>query len=156
IEAQERGFREVGAGAGRAVHEHLLLGGLIMMPTSMKTQSLWDKIIRAIRNDPKKAAILTVLVAILVVVQVRLQMSRTDAASRATASLAPSPHNTGVSGSGGESGTGRPQDSAGALRAWMNAPATPIGRNLFAINLERFPQDQNRISITPNGSTGFW
>jgi len=127
-----------------------------MMPTNMKTQTLWDKLFRAIRNDPKKAGILTLLVAILVVLQVRLQTSRTDTSSRATASIAPAPHNSGLSGSGGDGAAGRPQDSAGALRAWMNAPPTPIGRNLFAINLERFPQDANRVSSSPNGTSGFW
>jgi hypothetical protein len=125
----------------------------------MKTRTFWDKLFQAIRNDPKKAGILTLLVAILLVLQVRLQMSRTDAASRATASLAPSPHNGGISGDGSATGAGsagHPADAAGALRAWMNAPPTPIGRNLFAINLERFPQDGNRASSSGQGPTGFW
>jgi hypothetical protein len=122
----------------------------------MKTQTLWARLLRAIRDDPKKAGILTLLVAILVVLQVRLQMSRTDSTSRATASLAPSPHNAGSNGAAGTGSAGRPTDAAGALRAWMNAPPTPIGRNLFAINLERFPQDANRVSSATTGNVGFW
>jgi len=126
------------------------------MPATMKTQTLWDKLVRAIRDDPKKAGILTLLIAILVVLQVRLQTSRTDTASRATAAIAPSTHNPTVNGNGGDGGAGRPQDAAKALRAWMNAPATPIGRNLFAINLERFPQDANRASSSDQAPAGFW
>jgi hypothetical protein len=127
-----------------------------MMPATMKPQGFWNKLVRAVRDDPKKAGILTLLVSILVVLQVRLQMSRTDTASRATASLAPATHNPGVNGDGGSSAAGRSTDAAGALRAWMNAPPTPIGRNLFAINLERFPQDANRASSSGQAPAGFW
>jgi hypothetical protein len=133
-----------------------------MMPANMKSQTLLGKIKTAVRNDPKKAAILTVLVAILVVLQVRLQMSKSDTSSRATAAmLTPggATHNDGSSsefGTGGSASSARPQDAAGALRAWMNAPPTPIGRNLFAINLEKFPQDQNHFTNTSSGVSGFW
>src|SRR5437588_7996606 len=124
------------------------------MPTMNKTiarpRTIWDKIARAVRNDPKKAGILTVLVAILVVLQVRVQMSRDDSAARAgvaaAAGGAGTSQNLGqnrAGGSGSSVFSGRPQDAAAALRAWMEAAPAPLGRNLFAINLERFPQDGN-------------
>jgi len=117
-------------------------------------RNLLDRIARAIRNDPKKACILTVLVAILVVLQVRLQMSKGDGTARAeAASLSP----TGsLGGSQNSAGVGRGGDAATALRAWMEAPPAPLSRNLFAINLERFPQDGNRATVNNDQVVGFW
>jgi hypothetical protein len=136
-----------------------------MLPTSSRQTSPpppprnpWERLLRAVRNDPKKAGILTVLLAILVVLQVRLQMSRGDASSRATASTSSSDgtsQNRIGSGLGGAA-AGRAQDAALALRAWIDAAPTPLGRNLFAINLERFPQDGNRTASAHEGVVGFW
>jgi hypothetical protein len=120
-----------------------------------------------VRNDPQKAGILTVLVAILVVLQVRLQMSDRGG---------PSVSRAGVSGKGGKGAaalpngssnkgvplvpggeTGKPVDAATALRAWMDQPTAPIERNLFAINLDRFPQTSARpveVPVTPKFT--FW
>ena len=42
------------------------------MPAAKHIRTLWKKTFGAIRRDPQKAGILTVLVAILVVLQVRL------------------------------------------------------------------------------------
>jgi hypothetical protein len=133
------------------------MGTTIQKPTL----TLGSRIARAIRNDPKRAGILTVLVAILVVLQVRLQMSRGDSATTATASAqtsgqigGTSQNHNGASGTAGQSG--KPQDAIAALRAWMDAAPAPLGRNLFAVNLERFPQDGNRTSVAQEGGAGFW
>ena len=117
-------------------------------------RNLWDRMARAVRNDPKKACILTVLMAILVLLQVRLHMSKGDGTARAdAASLAPTGSRPG---SQNFAGGGRSGDAATALRAWMEAPPTPLGRNLFAINLERFPQDGTRPVVNNDGAVGFW
>jgi hypothetical protein len=45
-----------------------------------------------------------------------------------------------------------------AMREWTAAPIAPLSRNLFAVNLEYFPQDSGRIDQTlrmPQGN-GFW
>src|SRR5688572_25650878 len=136
-----------------------------MPPKTPRT--LWDRIFTAVRNDPQKAAILTVLVAILLVLQVRLQMSEKDAGpSSAVANLAPGHSNNGVANSSGAGGSGdasshssslaKPQDSATALRAWMDAPQASLTRNLFAVELERFPYDANRIHAADKDAVGFW
>ena len=130
-------------------------------PTTPPQRSFWAKFGRAVRNDPKKAATLTVLVAILVVLQLRLQMSRGENTARAGAAQSSLASATGTSqnhtAGGGASGfSGRPQDAVAALRAWMDAAPTPLGRNLFAINLERFPQDGNRTATAGEGAVGFW
>src|SRR5881396_3706941 len=99
-------------------------------------RNLWQRVARAVRNDPKKAATLTALVAILVVLQVRLHMSKADEASRANAASMGAGTSQNPDGSaGGRGAFGRPIDSAAALRAWMDAAPALLGRNLFAINL---------------------
>ena len=124
--------------------------------------SFWSRIARAVRRDPKKAATLTVLMAILVVLQVRLQMSKNgDDAAHAGAATSGSSSSSGTSqnpgGSVGLTGmSNKPQDVAAALRAWLDAPATQLGRNLFAVNLERFPQEGNRTNAIGEGAVGFW
>ena len=137
-----------------------------MPPKTPRT--LWDKIIRAVRNDPQKAAILTVLVAILVVLQVRLQMSGKDAgpSSAVANTAAPAASNNGPAhssgGGGGADGSSnsssfaKPQDAATALRAWMEAPQASLTRNLFEVDLDRFPYDANRIHAANKDGVGFW
>jgi len=127
-------------------------------PSLSSHRTLWDRLARAVRNDPKRAGILTVLVAILVVLQVRLQMNKSDAASRATASTSSASGTSQNRYAGGASGSavGRSQDAAAAFKTWIEAPPAPLGRNLFAINLERFPQDGNRTSVNREGAVGFW
>ena len=127
-------------------------------PPQQQPRTFWGKISRAVRNDPKRAATLTVLVAILVVLQVRLHMSRADGTARAGAAseligaLTSSYVGTSQNSSNGRNAA----DAAIALRKWMDAPAVPLGRNLFTVNLERFPQDGNRTTTPNDGVVGFW
>jgi hypothetical protein len=123
-------------------------------------RTLWDKILTAVRNDPQKAGILTVLVAILVVLQIRLQMSEEDAGpSHAAANTVaggadnPPPFGAVVTET---HGSARPLDGAAALRAWMETPAAPLTRNLFEVDLEKFPHDGSRVQTTNKDVVGFW
>src|SRR5439155_4295401 len=119
------------------------------------------KLVAAVKRDPQKAGILTVLLAILVVLQVRLYINDRDQSARATtASVTPtnsSPdgvfppqsalaNNSGSSNPAAQNGSQRPADAGTALRIWMDAPPVSIGRNLFTANLERFPQDGGRTT----------
>ena len=144
------------------------------MPPQPQPRTLLDKILRAVRNDPQKAGILTVLVAILVVLQVRLQMSAKEAGP-STAIAGTRGAASGPAGAGGTnnppplaggvntnngvtnlSDPTKPLDAAAALRSWMDAPGTPLTRNLFAVELERFPADANRIRTADKDGVGFW
>jgi hypothetical protein len=126
-----------------------------MMP-AMTTQTLWDRIVAAVRKDPKRAGILTVLVAILAVLQVRLQMNHGEGGSRATAALTAQADNSAPTPSISGAPLSKPQDAAAALRAWADAPSVPINRNLFAVNLDRFPQDGARTAVPNMSTSGFW
>ena len=125
-----------------------------------QTRSLWDKILKAVRNDPQKAGILTVLVAILLVLQIRLQMSERDAGpAQAAANAAPdgtdNPPPFGAVGMESHV-SARPLDSAAALRAWMESPSAPLTRNLFEVELERFPHDGSPVPMANKDVVGFW
>ena len=123
-------------------------------------RTLWDKIRRAVRNDPQKAGILTVLVSILVVLQIRLQMSEDSsgparAAANAAAPLADNPPPFGAVPPEVHV-SAYPLDSAAALRMWMDAPGAPLTRNLFEVDLQRFPHDGSRVQTTNKDVVGFW
>jgi hypothetical protein len=123
-------------------------------------RSLWDKILTAVRNDPQKAGILTVLVSILLVLQIRLQMSERDAGpAHAAANTAPDgADNPPAFGAVGPEthASARPLDSAAAMRAWMESPSAPLTRNLFEVELERFPHDGSAVPMANKDAVGFW
>ena len=123
-------------------------------------RSLWDKISQAVRNDPQKAGILTVLVAILLVLQIRLQMSDRDAnpAHAAANAAIDGPDNPPPFGATAMEmhASAHPLDSAAALRLWMESPGAPLTRNLFEVELERFPSDGSPLPMANKTSVGFW
>jgi hypothetical protein len=115
--------------------------------------TLIQKIVGAARRDPQKAGILTVLVAILVVLQIRLLLSSKPGTSLAEAATTPVPtgpdKSTGTLSAGGENG-------ANPLRAWNAQDASLVDRNLFVVNLEKFPQDSGHVTAARVKSALFW
>src|SRR5688572_6835219 len=98
------------------------------MPAPKTPPNFVSKIITAVRKDPQKAAILTVLVAILVVLQFRLALQSKAGPSKATAAATQVPSNNTASGNG----AGARGDVRNALHAWLDQPAEAVSRNLFA------------------------
>lgn len=122
--------------------------------------TLWARLLGAVRRDPHKAGILTALVAILLVLQVRLQMNRGEGPSQASAA-AEQPDNARASARAdgtGVSGSINSQDSSDAMRQWLSEPSAPLARNIFAVDLDHYPQDgSNRpVQIVPVKNQGFW
>ena len=114
--------------------------------------SIQNKIVKAIKADPKKTGVLTLLVAVLLVMWMRLWSgnemgpAQAIAAAQTPASLA--------KGSFGNQG-----EIHEALKAWK-ATEIPVvlGRNLFAAKLEYFPGD-TKADAVPTVATvpdGFW
>ena len=120
------------------------------MPALKTRQNFITKLIDAARKDPQKAGILTVLVAILVVLQVRLAMKEKGGPNRATAAVSTTSNNS----TAGRTTTSR--DTRNALQAWLDQPSEAINRNLFAVNLDRFPQDNAKIGSGTARSSLFW
>lgn len=134
--------------------------------------SLFHKAFSAVRNDPQKAGILTVLVAILVVLQVRLQMSEKGGPSVARAAAGGKGAGGAVLSSGksalgglsagssasSSSSPTKPADAAAAMRAWMEQPRASIQRNVFAVDLQRFPQVAGRApeAVVVRRTETFW
>src|SRR5829696_6032424 len=135
------------------------------MPPRMKNSSFANRLSAAVRNDPKKACVLTVLVVVLGVLQVRLVMRPNAGPDFATAAPRQSSSGTPDNGSplrlspSGDASTGaaRPGSGGSALRAWADAPTGQLGRNLFAINYDEFSQDIGRVNNNPAvANDGFW
>ena len=122
------------------------------MPAQMK-QSIWDRISEALRKDSKKAAVLTFLVAVLGILWVRMAMKGHDGAKTANAAT------MGLPTQGDSASPGTPdksREAAAALRDWIDAPRAPLGRNLFAVNLDHFPQEARPVTEEKAEVGGFW
>lgn len=107
----------------------------------------------SIRADPKKAGVLTVLVAVLLVAGGRAMMGKSaPAAALASASVAKptKPVSKAVKATA----------AASASRVdvnWLKAPIASVSRNLFAIRTENFPLVEGRSENTPKPeASGFW
>ena len=110
---------------------------------------LVKKLTAAVRRDPQKAGILTVLVAILVVLQVRLLTgSKAVGPSRAKAAA--------IMPKSDKGSMGNASDNGNPLRAWEQQPSATLKRNLFVVNLEKFPQDSGQTATASAKSALFW
>jgi hypothetical protein len=121
------------------------------MPAAKARPNLINRVVQAVRKDPQKAGILTVLVAILVVLQFRLALMNKSGPSKATAATTtPSANNTL-----GATPVAR-AETRNALQSWLEQPTEVVNRNLFAVNLDRFPQDGSKIAVSSARSSLFW
>lgn len=126
------------------------------MPPRTQQKNLVAKFISAVRRDPQKAGILTVLFAILLVLQMRLRMNDKGGPAAAIASGPAVSASSNNSAHHGAPTPGKPVDAATALRAWMDQPPVSLKRNLFAVDLERFPQDSGHSTSANTDDAGFW
>jgi hypothetical protein len=129
------------------------------MPAKPRSNTVVNKLKTAVRNDPKRAAVLTVLVVILGVLQLRLAMKREMESAAMASSSTPVVIGSKSNNGGGTTGTTpapKPSSSA-TLRGWIDSPPQPMTRNLFAIDLDHYAQDNSRPLSTNNGANeGFW
>src|SRR5687768_6843511 len=103
-----------------------------MPPAKPRPNNKVQNIIAAIRRDPQKAGILTVLVAILVVLQFRLATNGDGGPSKATAASAAV--KTDKSSAGGSVATRGDGEGRNPLHAWLEQPTDTVNRNLFTVN----------------------
>jgi hypothetical protein len=112
-----------------------------------------DRIAEAIRKEARKAAVLTFLVAILVVLWIRMALKK-EGPQQAVAGTTVARIDPASSSKGGAKPLSL--ESAASVKGWMAAPLRPISRNLFAVKLERFPQETPGAANNAPTLAGFW
>jgi len=112
------------------------------------------KIIGAIKADPKRTIVLGVLALVLAGMWISRVMSKGGGPARALAFVTPKPNT--VRERTGQNGVSL-SDQSGALHEFLANPILPLGRNLFVVKLDYFPQDgrMNPTLRAPAGD-GFW
>lgn len=123
----------------------------------IKSAAAQNKVFRAMKADPKKTGVLTLLVVVLAVMWMRMGAGPKGGATTAVASVqAPASVVQGGMGSSYNSG-----EVQAALTAWRSAEIPiALDRNLFAAKLEYFPTDGKseaaKVTTPVAASDGFW
>lgn len=106
----------------------------------------------AIRNDPKKAGVLAVLLLVLLVVVAKMTLFSGPAAAKASAT----PAKKASQGDSRRYASGI-QTLNPATRDWLKEPITSVSRNLFVIRPEYFPSTRQKVaSGAATEIPGFW
>ena len=124
------------------------------------SSSLTDRVMGQVRRDPKKAAVLGMLLAILVAVGVH-EAARRGGPSSAEGAVTPGRH----AGVGPAAGLGGPQGVARAGAAMRNAPdesdedlpdlsKQAVNRDLFLVNPLHFPLEEKAKAVDPGAGGG--
>ena len=136
-----------------------------MTPTTTTTKKKNSKyrntIARMLTKDPKKAAVLSVLVVVMIVMWAKVMIKGKTGPAKATAA-------TGEKGGSSSDKSRNALDAAdsvddqvkvqAALYEWLSQGKPAVSRNLFAVKFDYFQQDAARSGQTlrpPNGD-GFW
>jgi hypothetical protein len=112
--------------------------------------NLFNRAAQALRREARKAAMLTFLVAVLGILWARMAMKNGDLPAQANAAMTLNKAAIGLDRAG------RGSDTSKQFHAWLNAPLAPINRNLFAVNLDYFPQDSKPAAEQNQAGGGFW
>ncbi len=115
------------------------------------------KLLEAAKADPKKASVLTVLVAVLGTMWIR--MAATDSGGpRSAAAATASASDNEVASRGQAAGRGAMSTAASAaLVEWRSAPVSPIVRNLFTVQLDQYAhQGGVPAPVVSRVEDGFW
>jgi hypothetical protein len=107
-----------------------------MAATKRKTSQ--NKYVALIQKDPKKAAVLGVLAALLGGMWVKMAASGKTQPQRAAAS-AVNPAASTKKKTASPFNNNTSANTAEAMRDWLAKPVTPVSRNLFAIRMDHFP-----------------
>jgi hypothetical protein len=124
-----------------------------MMAIETNPNKWIDRLPPVIRNDPKKAGIISILALVMLVMWGRLLVGGPNAAVASLTRVLQGGNPTAPA-------AGPQRQTAGnALLDWLNAKKRPSARNLFAVNLDYFPREAGKKSGTDNGAdskAGFW
>jgi len=108
---------------------------------AMPQNNFLARISSAVRQDPKKATILAVLLAVLGGLWLKMVLS--GAPKSAAAMTVPQPVAPVIPDSNNKP---KSSDSMGLLRDWVGEPLPPgVSRNLFAVQLDYYPMDAAHV-----------
>ena len=110
----------------------------------------------SLRDDPKKAGILGVLLLVLAILVLRYLLMGGPAPAQASASKVTTTKkvsNTNTSSANPERASLEPSV---ALRKWLDAPVSSVSRNLFTIRQEYYPSQSSQVAVADPESGGFW
>ncbi len=117
----------------------------------------------AAKADPKKFGVLGLLCLVLVIMLGRVFLTGSSTPKSATAAAKVDAAKAAKSNSASDKKSSKPPitlpDAARPeLIEWARGPIMPVGRNLFAIKLDYYPQDASRANQTLRapGGDGFW
>ena len=121
---------------------------------AIKPVPLQRKIVRAVQADPKKAAVLTILVIALSFMWVRRLSGGKSGPQSTRASIAARSDKENLARNQGTNRGGG--DAAASYIEWRTAPIQPLARNFFAIKFEKFPLDGSRPAPLAERRDTFW
>jgi hypothetical protein len=110
----------------------------------------------AIKGDPKKTGVLSVLVIVLLVMVGRLAMSGGGKAMPAMAAAATGQSNATSFNPIAPHEQTQNRTAMAAMQKWADAPVPQVSRNLFAVRIEYFPVDGSRTTPLAQTDDGFW
>lgn len=112
-------------------------------------------LIRRVKADPRKSAVLAMLAVVMLGLWIKVGYTRSPQAAQGAPATTVQPVEPAKPDNG--VGRSRAETASAALGEWTRAPMSAIGRNLFAVKFDYFPQDPSKINLlrTPGGD-GFW
>jgi hypothetical protein len=120
------------------------------MPAADPIRQFADKIVRQAKGDPRKAAVLAVLLAVMGILWYRVVSGGGPSSASAYAGSGPATGSAfAPSTPDAYRPTGRQTAAAAALQEWARTRAVvPLTRNLFVTNYDLFPLDGGRTTAT--------
>ena len=120
---------------------------------SERSDSSWqDRLLSRIKAQPARAAVLTILLAVMGVLWVR-HFSGGGSAKPASAARTVGPQPVAVGAGKGAENVSR---AAAALKDFLQRPPATIRRNFFAVKMEHFPMDGSKATAGDPEGQGFW
>ena len=129
-------------------------------------RKLADDLVRQAQADPKKATVLALLVAVLIVMWYRVMSGGVPASASATPTGGVGASTAFAAGPATPTAAADPARgprsaaATAALQDWvLRRPIAPLSRNLFAVNYDLFPTDGARApepAVRVERGDGFW
>jgi hypothetical protein len=110
----------------------------------------------SMRDDPKKAGILGVLVLVLVVLTIRYFLIASGGPAAAQGATTPRKSDKPKPAESAKAQQPTIATASGVTRAWLAGPITSVSRNLFEIRQEYYPSQASKVERTESKSDGFW